>query len=785
MEIRNVISCIFIAFFIVPGFSQKCITPSANALIHANNVKANIRNDGHLFSNQQFLTSFNNNNKEVSGISQAGIWIGGADRAGNTKLSATMGAEQGKSDFFAGPLDTHGVTDTVTCNKWDRIFTVTGDSIRAHLEAYKKAKENGSPLDCNSIPSEVKNWPARGNPFFEEFTGWKLPDTNLASFYDADEDNLYNPCMGDYPQVQFFSQSSTCALIPEQITYFVINDVFGGAQTLSGPSTMQIEVHVHTFAYLNHDALDDMVFTQYRLTNKALEDLTSTYFGLWVDPLLGCPDDNFGYLPDENTLYFYNKSAIDGEFSTNCPSRFYSLPPMVSINLFEKPLVSKGFLRNNNGEFVYNSLGQKILVNPTNEIPYIDTLIFGDISSCVYYDKIPTNQNAPLTPKLSTDRDFYQYLQGMKPDQQAYLDPLGHPTKFVYTGDPSSKDEWTMCKENVDISTTRIIMSVGPMYFNPSESKTLTFAYSYHHFSPLPCPDLTYLRANNLSVFNQLIDCIDLPSRPDCPELVGLPNNQEINFVINPDNKIGIEDFNEATYEILSDKDNIFRFEGYQVYQLLDESVNISDLKNENYARLIFQTDVKNNVSEIVNWQYDLISNKYVPIIEVKGENLGLKKSFKFEKDAFTDQPLENDRPYYFAALAYAHNNWLPFDPNTNHGQKTPYLDCGYLNIYKYTPLKTEVVNENSIPLRDLTIFPNPITNNGDLIISIPSFVSEDWEIDIYNMLGGRVNSRHFTTDRQYISLNRSDLGLISGQYIIRLKDKKTLKTFVGKLVVL
>ncbi|MBK8348855.1 MAG: hypothetical protein IPL08_15035 [Saprospiraceae bacterium] len=52
-------------------------------------------------------------------------------------------------------------------------------------------------------------------------------------------------------------------------------------------------------------------------------------------------------------------------------------------------------------------------------------------------------------------------------------------------------------------------------------------------------------------------------------------------------------------------------------------------------------------------------------------------------------------------------------------------------------------------------------------------------------MLGGRVNSRHFTTDRQYISLNRSDLGLISGQYIIRLKDKKRWKTFVGKLVVL
>ncbi|MBK8346130.1 MAG: hypothetical protein IPL08_00355 [Saprospiraceae bacterium] len=130
---------------------------------------------------------------------------------------------------------------------------------------------------------------------------------------------------------------------------------------------------------------------------------------------------------------------------------------MVSINLFEKPLVSKGFLRNNNGEFVYNSLGQKILVNPTNEIPYIDTLIFGDISSCVYYDKIPTNQNAPLTPKLSTDRDFYQYLQGMKPDQQAYLDPLGHPTKFVYTGDPSSKTSGLCVKKTLTLAQQELL----------------------------------------------------------------------------------------------------------------------------------------------------------------------------------------------------------------------------------------------------------------------------------------------------------------------------------------
>ncbi|MBK8346132.1 MAG: hypothetical protein IPL08_00365 [Saprospiraceae bacterium] len=44
------------------------------------------------FSNQQFLTSFNNNNKEVSGISQAGIWIGGADRGGNTKLFSNHGS---------------------------------------------------------------------------------------------------------------------------------------------------------------------------------------------------------------------------------------------------------------------------------------------------------------------------------------------------------------------------------------------------------------------------------------------------------------------------------------------------------------------------------------------------------------------------------------------------------------------------------------------------------------------------------------------------------------------
>ena len=47
------------------------------------------------------------------------------------------------------------------------------------------------------------------------------------------------------------------------------------------------------------------------------------------------------------------------------------------------------------------------------------------------------------------------------------------------------------------------------------------------------------------------------------------------------------------------------KFEGYQIYQLLDNSISPTELDDVEKARLIFQCDKVNDVENVINFEYD------------------------------------------------------------------------------------------------------------------------------------------------------------------------------------
>ena len=49
------------------------------------------------------------------------------------------------------------------------------------------------------------------------------------------------------------------------------------------------------------------------------------------------------------------------------------------------------------------------------------------------------------------------------------------------------------------------------------------------------------------------------------------------------------EDYKEKDINIPIEPNAIFRFEGYKVFQVIDPSVSVNDLKNADKSRLIFQ----------------------------------------------------------------------------------------------------------------------------------------------------------------------------------------------------
>jgi hypothetical protein len=144
--------------------------------------------------------------------------------------------------------------------------------------------------------------------------------------------------------------------------------------------------------------------------------------------------------------------------------------------------------------------------------------------------------------------------------------------------------------------------------------------------------------------------------------------------------------------------DRYYRFEGYKVYQLANAEVGADELDDTNKARLVFQCDVRNNVSRIMNYEYDESLQAAVPKLKADGGNAGITHSFIVTEDKFStgDNPaLVNHKTYYFMAVAYAYNNYetyTPDDPNALSGQKKPYLE-GRKNIVCYSAVPHKIVD--------------------------------------------------------------------------------------------
>lgn len=150
-----------------------------------------------------------------------------------------------------------------------------------------------------------------------------------------------------------------------------------------------------------------------------------------------------------------------------------------------------------------------------------------------------------------------------------------------------------------------------------------------------------------------------------------------------------------VTYEdTLTTDQRSYHFEGYQIYQLANASVSVTDLNDASKAILIGQCDVQNGAGQLINWIYNDALATSVATEMVNGGDAGVFHSFKVTEDKFatgTNKGLVNHKEYYFLVLAYGYNEYKPFKLDADHldGQQTTYL-AGRRNIqvYKGVPHK-------------------------------------------------------------------------------------------------
>lgn len=652
-----------------------CLPGSSQIDLRVNNVRARLLMGGDMWWDGKIKGNYIVPNvavgqKEVSSIFAGGIWVGAKDAIGNIKLSAASYRTNG-SDFWPGPLDVNGTTNDTICKSWDRFFEVFSEEIDLHKNKFAETIKNGSKYNENDIPDNVKYWPGKNNPYFENKYKFKLPSTNqgLAPFFDRDGDDIYNPVKGDYPTL--FNDFSSCPTYADQMVFSIINDL-GNVHTISkGAKGIGVEIQRMAYSFITNDENNNTTFYTDKMVYRGSDVLNDAFFSVWMDPDLGCPTDDYvGCDTTRNLMFLYNSDAEDGIIGCNCnnTNTYCKEIPMLGCSYIKSPI-----------SFSFDSLTG----NPN------DTFRTKMSSFTLYING--GGIYGPLGSDPQTATEYFNYMSGKWRDGTrltyggiGYNPSSTNYTNFMFSGEPSDTNSWSMSTVNFPGQDFRTLQSCGPFYFIPGLTNSVTYAVVWTPNVQHPKPSLDKIRAATDAARILYDHCFKLQRGPDAPELTIVPLDKSFRFSFN--NLIQSNNYLQGYKEYVqyipkNTFDTNYVFEGYKVYQLLDNSVNQFMTNDSTKAKLVYQCDLKNNITNIKNWtsKYNPMTNMMEffgkEMIEVNAANKGIPQSFTITHDAFTHEKLKNDITYYYCAVAYGYNNYEPFSTNTGVGQDNPYIE--------------------------------------------------------------------------------------------------------------
>jgi hypothetical protein len=509
-------------------------------------------------------------------------------------------------------------------------------------------------------------------------------------------------------------------LFGDYTLWWVYNDR-GNIHTETDGDPIGMEFRGQAFAFTTNDELNDMTFYNYNIINRSTYTLYNTYFGVWTDADLGgATDDYTGCDVQRGLGYMYNGDEFDDDANGNLG--YGDQPPAIGIDFFEGPYQDNDGIDNVtsydtiNGVKVLNCQKGDILNGNINGLNFQDGTVDNErwgMRRFLYFNNSGQGSN-PATTDPATASDHYNYLTGFWKDNSALCyGGTGHvsggadasvPTDFMFPGNPttdpcgwgqggSPMPDWSEETEENPADDRRFVQSAGPFVLRPGAVNDITVGAVYARApSGGAWASVEAVRKADDKAQILFENCFRVLNGPDAPELNIIEMDKKLIFHIynKPTSNNYLEAYVEKDPSIVCTSDidpcdEYYRFQGYQVFQVKDKSVSISDRYNNNLVRLAYQCDIKDGIEQIVNytWSDELGAN--IPVEEVNGLNEGVSHTFVLENDLFAtgDSRLVNHREYYYIALAYGYNNSLLYNQQiqeTFNGQKKPYL-AGRNNI--------------------------------------------------------------------------------------------------------
>jgi len=619
--------------------------------------------------------------------------------------------------------------DPSVCQTYDNIFSIRKAEVVAFITWWEC--NNPNPFNpnfdgCeevsapdNEVLARITAWPGNGNITL-------FQDPFLAPYYDRNQDLYYNPLDGDYPWYDDIlgrddiqcGVDRRISLFGDDTHWWVFNDK-GNAHTESGGQPIGMEIRAQAFSFATDDEINKMTFYNYELINRGTQTLYNTYFAQYVDSDLGnYSDDYVGCDVTRGLGYIYNGDLNDETQSGK--TGYGQNPPSLGIDFFEGPYQDPDG-RDNVGPVTDPNTG--VVTTPTVAAAIADTGIVYKGLGIGYGDGISDNERfgmrlfkyytsnaAQSQSDPSSAAQFYNYMKGAwRFGDNSYYGGTGFTpsagvttilANYMFPGDSDTLHwgtagidpgfDWSEFDPQGNGGASnpagdrRFVQSAGPFTLRPGAVNNITVG-------------IVFARSNEGSIFasvealkradtkaQALFDnCFRILEPPHAPVLTIQELNNELILML--DNPSQSNNKNEQYIE--EDKINIdpsftdrfYRFEGYQIFQMINDEATVADINDATKARLVAQCDVKNGVDRLVNFEFDEELGFSIPDEKVDGEDKGIRHTFRLTEDLFASgsRTLVNHKTYYYIAVAYGYNNFKDYDPNDQtklDGQKLPYL---------------------------------------------------------------------------------------------------------------
>lgn len=406
-----------IATLLFITISLNSISQYSTSEIDINNVSALITDGGVIFNNQVNSSPGYEvpKNSGINALYSAAFWFAGQDVAGQWCMSAThFGASQ---DIFPGPVANPGeYASSAYLNDYlTAIWTVTQSEIDLHISNWNQVGY--------SVPLAIENWPGNGN------TTIGVAE-QLAPYVDINGNNIYEPSLGDYPNIR-----------GDKATYVIMNDM-AQVHTATVSEKIGIEVHLMLYQYTTSNYLNDITFVNTRVFNRGTKTFLDFKTSFFADGDLGNPtDDYFGCDSLENMIYTYNSDNFDEDgsglgYGTN--------PPAIGIVSLNNPMT---------GACYYSNSGSNPMNDPSNATEHWNfmTNSWGDGSSWVVGGSgFPGSAGATSTP-----------------------------TNYLFSGNPSNNTEWSETAMSNLPGDRRMLMNLPAISFQPGDQYCYDFAVVY------------------------------------------------------------------------------------------------------------------------------------------------------------------------------------------------------------------------------------------------------------------------------------------------------------------